>query len=90
MRDEPSHGGGRGIGLPLASTHHPGRMNVRQVVKRIEADGWRLVGQRGSHRQCKHPTKPGRVTVAGNDGDEIEPGTLASILRRAQPKGWRS
>jgi predicted RNA binding protein YcfA (HicA-like mRNA interferase family) len=34
-------------------------MKVRQVIKRIEADGWRLVRQRGSHRQYKHPTKPG-------------------------------
>jgi predicted RNA binding protein YcfA (HicA-like mRNA interferase family) len=62
-------------------------VNVRQIIKRIEADGWRLVRQRGSHRQFKHPTKPGRVTVAGNDSDEIKPGTLASILRQAQLKG---
>ena len=62
-------------------------MNVRQIIKRIEADGWQLVRQRGSHRQYKHPRKPGRVTVAGNDGDEIKPGTLASILRQAQLKG---
>jgi predicted RNA binding protein YcfA (HicA-like mRNA interferase family) len=64
-------------------------MKVRQVIKRIEADGWRLVRQRGSHRQFKHPVKPGRVTVAGNDGDDLKPGTLASILRQAQLKGWR-
>jgi predicted RNA binding protein YcfA (HicA-like mRNA interferase family) len=48
-------------------------MTVRQIIKRLEADGWRLVRQRGSHRQYKHPIKPGRVTVAGNDGDEINP-----------------
>jgi predicted RNA binding protein YcfA (HicA-like mRNA interferase family) len=65
-------------------------MTVRQIIKRLEADGWPLVRQRGSHRQYKHPIKPGRVTVAGNDGDEINPGTLASILRQAQLKGWRS
>jgi predicted RNA binding protein YcfA (HicA-like mRNA interferase family) len=34
----------------------------------------------GSHRQDKHPTKPGRVTVAGNDGDEIKPGTLYAVV----------
>ncbi|HZA84837.1 MAG TPA: type II toxin-antitoxin system HicA family toxin [Actinomycetes bacterium] len=62
-------------------------MNVRQAIKRIEADGWRLIRQRGSHRQFKHPTKPGRVTVAGNDGDDLKPGTLASILRQAGLKG---
>jgi predicted RNA binding protein YcfA (HicA-like mRNA interferase family) len=65
-------------------------MKVRQVVKLIEADGWRLVRQRGSHRQFKHATKSGRVTIAGNDGDDLKTGTLASILRQARLKGWRS
>jgi predicted RNA binding protein YcfA (HicA-like mRNA interferase family) len=53
----------------------------------LEADDWRLVRQPGSHRQFKHPSRPGRVTVAGTDGDEIKPGTLVSILRQAQLKG---
>jgi predicted RNA binding protein YcfA (HicA-like mRNA interferase family) len=65
-------------------------MKVRQVVRLIEADGWRLVRQRGSHRQFKHATKPGRVTPAGNDGDDVKVGTLASILRQARLKGWGS
>jgi predicted RNA binding protein YcfA (HicA-like mRNA interferase family) len=38
-------------------------VKVREVIKRIEADGWAQVRQRGSHRQFKHPTKPGRVTA---------------------------
>lgn len=58
-------------------------MKVREVVRMIEANGWRLVHQVGSHRQYKHPTKPGRVTVAGNPGDEVKAGTLASIKRQA-------
>lgn len=62
-------------------------MKVREVIKLIEDDGWILVGQRGSHRQFKHPAKPGRVTVPGNLGDEIKSGTLASILRQAGLKG---
>src|SRR5260370_21564866 len=40
-------------------------MKVREVIKLIEADGWRMVRQRSSHRQYHHPTKPGTVTVAG-------------------------
>jgi len=40
-------------------------MKVRDVIKLIEADGWYLIVTKGSHRQYKHPTKPGRVTVAG-------------------------
>ncbi|MDN5347460.1 MAG: hypothetical protein PWP65_1024 [Clostridia bacterium] len=58
-------------------------MKVREVIKLIEEDGWFMVRQRGSHRQFKHPTKPGRVTIAGNLGDDLAPGTLNSILKQA-------
>ena len=58
-------------------------MRVREVITLIEEDGWYLVGTKGSHRQYKHPTKPGRVTVPGNLGDELRPGTLNSILKQA-------
>jgi len=40
-------------------------MKVRDVFKRVEQDGWRLVRTKGSHRQYHHPSKPGTVTVAG-------------------------
>jgi predicted RNA binding protein YcfA (HicA-like mRNA interferase family) len=40
-------------------------MKVSEMMKILEADGWYQVAQRGSHRQYKHPTKSGRVTVAG-------------------------
>jgi len=59
-------------------------MKVRDVIKMIEADDWYLVTTRGSHRQYKHPTKPGRVTIAGHPGDDLAPGTLNSILKQAQ------
>jgi predicted RNA binding protein YcfA (HicA-like mRNA interferase family) len=49
----------------------------------IQKDGWFLVATRGSHRQYKHPAKPGRVTVAGHTGDGLAPGTLNSILKQA-------
>jgi len=62
-------------------------MKVREVIRLIEADGWILVATRGSHRQYKHPTKRGRVTVAGNPGDDVMKGTLNSILKQAQLKG---
>ncbi len=58
-------------------------MNVREAIKLIEADGWRLVTTRGSHRQFRHPTKPGRVTIAGKPSDDLAPGTFASILKQA-------
>ena len=46
-------------------------------------DGWYLVATKGSHRQFKHPTKSGRVTVAGKPGDDLAAGTLGSILKQA-------
>ena len=58
-------------------------MKVREVLARLEQDGWALARTRGSHRQFKHPTKPGRVTVAGKPRDDLAPGTLNSILRQA-------
>ena len=62
-------------------------MKVREIIKRIEDDGWYLVNQVGSHRQYKHPTKKGRVTIAGNPGDDIALGTLNSVLKQASLKG---
>jgi predicted RNA binding protein YcfA (HicA-like mRNA interferase family) len=59
---------------------------IREIIRQIERDGWYLVVTRGSHRQYKHPTKPGRVTIAGHPGDELAPGTLNSILKQAQIK----
>jgi predicted RNA binding protein YcfA (HicA-like mRNA interferase family) len=58
-------------------------MKVREVVLLLERDGWYQVAQRGSHRQFRHATKPGRVTVAGNPNKDVAPGTLGNILRQA-------
>jgi predicted RNA binding protein YcfA (HicA-like mRNA interferase family) len=60
-------------------------MKVRDVLRRLRADGWVRVKAKGGHRQFKHPTKPGRVTVSGKPSDTLPPGTLASIFRQA---GW--
>ena len=61
-------------------------MKVRDVLVRIQADGWFLDRTRGSHRRFKHPTKSGLVTVPGKPGDDLAPGTLNSILKQAQLK----
>ena len=58
-------------------------MKIRDMIKMLGQDGWVLVAQKGSHRQFKHPTKPGRVTVAGKPSDDLAPGTLNSVLRQA-------
>lgn len=62
-------------------------MKVRETIKLIEKDGWYLIRQKGSHRQYKHPEKPGRVTIAGNLNDDLAPDTLNSILKQAGLKG---
>jgi predicted RNA binding protein YcfA (HicA-like mRNA interferase family) len=58
-------------------------MKVRAAIALIQADGWYLHSTRGSHRQFKHPVKPGRVTVPGRPSDELPPGLVASIMRQA-------
>jgi predicted RNA binding protein YcfA (HicA-like mRNA interferase family) len=58
-------------------------MKVRDIIREIERDGWRKIGQEGSHRQYKHPYKPGKVTVAGHTSEDIPPKTLKSILKQA-------
>ena len=56
---------------------------VRDTIKQIESDGWREIKTKGSHRQFKHPTKRGRVTIAGHPSDDLAPGTYNSILKQA-------
>ena len=58
-------------------------MTVREVLRLLQRDGWEVHRQRGSHRQLRHPEKPGTVTVAGNMGSEVKKGTLRSICAQA-------
>ena len=58
-------------------------MKVRDVIRLIRSEGWVLVRTRGSHRHFKHPTKPGKVTVAGAPSDDLHPKTLNTILMQA-------
>ncbi|OFX43653.1 MAG: addiction module toxin, HicA family [Bacteroidetes bacterium GWA2_30_7] len=60
-------------------------MKVSEIIKIIENDGWYLSRQKGSHRQFKHLTKKGLVTVAVHKmSDDINKGTINSIFRQAQ------
>ncbi len=56
---------------------------VKDMIRRLEDDGWRLVATKGSHRQFSHGVKKGRVTVPGKLSADLQPGTLRSILRQA-------
>lgn len=58
-------------------------MKVRDVLKMLRSEGWVLRNQEGSHRQFIHPDKPGKVTVAGHESDEMPLKTLKSIMKQA-------
>lgn len=62
------------------------KYKVRQVVKLLQRDGWMLIRIRGDHRQFKHMTKPGKVTVRGKDNEVLNQFLLNSIWKQA---GWR-
>lgn len=61
-------------------------MKIRDLIKMIEKDGWYLTRTKGSHRQYKHQTKKGLVTISGHPKDDIAPGTLNSVLKQADLK----
>lgn len=61
-------------------------MKIAEILHKLRSDGWILKATRGSHRQFVHPSKPGRVTVAGKPSDDLAPGTVQSIFKQA---GWR-
>ena len=58
-------------------------MKVKALIKLLESGGWVQARMRGSHRQYKHPTKTGTVTVSGNPNVDIPPGTLNNALKQA-------
>jgi predicted RNA binding protein YcfA (HicA-like mRNA interferase family) len=58
-------------------------MKVREIVKRIEADGWYRIKAKSGHRQYKHPSKRGRVTVPGQMSEELDKKTEKSIMTQA-------
>jgi predicted RNA binding protein YcfA (HicA-like mRNA interferase family) len=58
-------------------------VKVNEILRLLLQDGWFLVATKGSHRQYKHPSKPGRVTVPGKPSDDLAPGTQNSILKQA-------
>lgn len=58
-------------------------MKVREVIRVLLENGWFLARTKGSHRQFKHPSIPNVVTVPGKFSDDIPPGTLNNILKKA-------
>lgn len=58
------------------------RVKVRDAIRLLEADGWRLDRQRGSHRVFRHESRPGTVTVAGKPSAD----TRLGLWRRCAGK----
>ena len=63
-------------------------MKVRDVIKRVEADGWFFKRMRGDHRIYHPPTKSGIVVVAGHPADDVPIGTLGQIFKEAGLKKY--
>ena len=61
----------------------PTPLTVREALRLLRRDGWTQERQRGGHRQLKHPSKPGTVTVAGAPNEAVDVGTLRNIFRQA-------
>lgn len=53
------------------------------MLARLRADGWEVVRVTGSHRQLRHPSKRGTVTLSGYLNDDMQAGTLRSVWRQA-------
>ena len=59
-------------------------LKVRDILRILKKDGWKKLPQKATdHRQFKHPTKPGKVTVRGKTSDDVDGFLLKSIGRQA-------
>ena len=72
----------------IVSTHKSrnnriGKIKVKHLVKLVEEVGWYFKRMKGSHRQFKHATRPGTVTIPGKPNADVRPGTLNSVLKKA-------
>lgn len=64
-----------------------GKMASREVIKILREAGWVEQPKRGtSHRQFKHPDKPGKVTVPEHKGKDIPSEILKSIEKQSGTK----
>jgi predicted RNA binding protein YcfA (HicA-like mRNA interferase family) len=57
-------------------------MKSADIINALATDGWVEVAHKGSHKQFKHPTKPGRVTIP-HPVKDMPIGTLISIEKQS-------
>ena len=74
--------------LPLQgqTITHMKKYKVKEVIKLLEENGWYLSYTKGDHRQFKHPTISGKVTVRGKPSETLSQELLNSIWKQA---GWK-
>jgi predicted RNA binding protein YcfA (HicA-like mRNA interferase family) len=62
-------------------------LKTREIIRRLESEGWVLVRQEGSHKQYKNTNKPDLITVPDHGGTK-EPsiGVLNDIKKKT---GWK-
>ena len=52
------------------------------IIRRLVEDGWAETKGRGSHRNFRHPAKPGKVTVPFHGNRDLPIGTIRSLERQ--------
>ena len=57
-------------------------MRPKELMKRLQKDGWKVVRIEGSHYIHQHPTKPGSISIPLHNA-EMATGTLNAILKAA-------
>lgn len=82
----PFVGKTRAATATLWGQEHDSSMKYREFTRQLKDHGWILNSQKGSHQQWEHPTKPGKVTVAGHPNDDIPSGLLKAMRKQAGMK----
>ncbi|GKS68966.1 addiction module toxin, HicA family protein [Nitrosomonas sp. PY1] len=57
-------------------------MNSKDIIKKLEQDGWTLRGVKGSHHVYVHPHKPGHISVPHPKKD-MGVGLVSKLLKQA-------
>ena len=58
-------------------------MKVKEVIEKLENDGWVQVRQESSHRTFKKNGTRENIAVSGQDHDEVLAGQLSDIRRKS-------
>lgn len=57
-------------------------MNSTELIKRLQDDGWKLRGVKGSHHIFTHPNKPGHISLP-HPRKDLGNGLVSKLLKQA-------